>query len=142
MNNTPDPQYPQYPWRLDTNSRYKDAIKILMDLSTASLVLPILFLRDILQIPKNQPLFHAFNYKVYCSWACLALTLLFGFLFYYASAKWAQLAWGQPVTFFRMATTDGFVERILDKCFFAAIATFVLGLGSIMWFVVTFKPAA
>ena len=142
MSGSSTPQHPRYPWRLETNNRYKDAIKIVMDLSTASLVLPIFFLRDVLSIPKDQPLIQALNYRVYCSWICFTLTLILGFVFYYASAKWIRLAWGQEAGFFRIATTDKFVERVLDGSFVGAIVTFVLGLGSILWFMVTFKPVA
>src|SRR5438046_841991 len=120
MSNSSTPQYPRYPWRLDTNSRYKDAIKIVMDLSTASLVLPMFFLRDVLRIPKDQPLIQVLNYRVYCSWLCLTLTLFLGFVFYYASAKWVRLAWGQQAGFFRIATTNEFVERVLDISYVGA----------------------
>src|SRR5437870_2230611 len=94
MSDTHTPQHSRHPWRLDTNNRYKDAIKIVMDLSTASLVLPIFFLRDVLSIPKDQPLIQALNYRVYCSWICFTLTLILGFVFYYASAKWIRLGMG------------------------------------------------
>ena len=124
MNTTPGPQHPLYPWRLDTNNRYKDAIKIVMDLSTASLVIPVFFLRNLLSIPNDQPLIQALNFRVYCSWACLALAIIFGFLFYCASAKWVRLAWEKKAGFFRLNATDKFVEKILDITFVGAIVTF------------------
>src|SRR5260370_18562734 len=103
MSEAPVPQSPLYPWRLDTNNRYKDAVKVVMDLATASLVIPIFFLRDVLRIPKEQPLLHALNYKAYCSWACFVLTIILGFIFYYASAKWVRLAWGRKASLFTIA---------------------------------------
>jgi len=112
-----------------------------MDLSTASLVIPIFFLRILLAIPDKQPLIGVLNYRVYCSWGCLGLAIIFGFLFYYASGKWVRLAWGQKAGFFRIGTTDKFVEKFLDFTFVAAILMFVLGLAFILWFVITFTPA-
>ena len=93
-------QHPQYPWRLDTNSRYRDAMKIVLDLSTASLILPIFFLKDILSIPKDQPLIQHLNLKIYLSWICLTLAICCAFVFFYASGKWVRLAWGQSAGFF------------------------------------------
>jgi len=131
---------PLHPWRLDTNDRYKDAMKIIMDLSTASLVLPIFFLRDILRIPTNESLSQVLNYKIYLSWGCLALALLFGFIFYYASAKWVRLAWGKNVAFFRKRTNNEVVEKVLDISFPGAVISFLLGIGLTLWFVVSFRP--
>jgi magnesium-transporting ATPase (P-type) len=131
---------PLYPWRLDTNDRYKDAVKIIMDLSTASLVLPVFFLRDILQIPKEQSLSQVLTWKVYMSWICLAVAILLGFIFYYASAKWVRIAWGKEAGFFLKKTNDKFVEKVLNVSFVGAVILFLLGLGLILCFVVSFKP--
>jgi hypothetical protein len=134
------PQHPLYPWRLDTNNRYRDAVKVVMDLSTASLIVPIFFLRDILKIPKEQPLSQVLNCKVYASWISLALALSFGFLFYYASAKWVRLAWGQHAGLFGIATNENVVEKVLEVCFWGTVVSFLLGIGLILLFVVTFTP--
>ena len=139
---TTGPQYPRDPWRLDTNNRYRDAVKVAMDLSTASLVIPIFFLRDIPKIPREQPLYQVLTCKIYWAWTCLGLALLLGFVFYYASAKWVRLAWGKEAGFFGVRTTDWVVERVLDVSFGGAIIAFVLGVGLILWFVVAFSPEA
>ena len=135
-----NPESPLYPWRLDTNDRYRDAVKIVIDLSTASLLLPVFFLRDFLQIPKEQPLSQSLNYIIYLSWICLVLAIFCGFVFYYFSAKWIKLSWGHDVGFLGMKMHDRFVERVLDVSFTGAITLFILGVILIAWFVVSFIP--
>ena len=41
---------PRYPWRLDTNDRYREVVRTIISLSTASLAVPVFFLRNILSI--------------------------------------------------------------------------------------------
>ena len=55
------PIHPEFPWRLDTNDRYRDVVKGVMGLSTASLVLPIIFLRDAIRVPLDRPLFRSLD---------------------------------------------------------------------------------
>lgn len=131
-------KYPVEPWKLDTNNRYRDAVKIVIDLSTAALVIPIFFLKDILQIPKGRALVEVLNCKIYASWGCLAFAICLGFIFYYASGKWVRLAWGQTAGFFRTNMTEQTVEKVLDVSFFGSILFFLLGIGLTVWFVVTF----
>jgi hypothetical protein len=109
-----NPQQPIKPWRLDTNNRYRDAVKVVMDLSTASLVVPVFFLRDILRVPQTEPLSQVLNWKIYLSWASLAIAIFSGLVFYYASAKWVRLAWGKESQFFGKKLTDACVERTLE----------------------------
>lgn len=135
-------QHPLKPWRLDTNDRYRDAVKVVMDLSTASLVIPIFFLRDILKLPKEQPLAEVLNSRVYWSWICLALAILSGWVFYYASAKWVRLAWGKEAGFFGRRTNEKVVERVLEVSFWVTITGFILGIVLILWFVVSYRPSA
>jgi hypothetical protein len=133
------PKYPPYPWRLDTNSRYKDAVKVVVDLSTAVLIVPVFFLRNILAVPQEYPLVQLLNFKVYLSWASLALAILSGFIFFYFSGKWVRMAWGQKAGFFKQDLSEKVVEGVLDWSFVLTIAFFASGLGCMMWFVVTFS---
>jgi hypothetical protein len=137
-----NPQHPLHPWRLDTNDRYRDAVKVVMDLSTASLVVPIFFLRDILRIPKDQALADVLNCKVYGSWISLALAIVLGFVFYYCSAKWVRLAWGKEAGLFGIKTNEGVVETWLEVSFWGTVIAFLLGISLILWYVVTFKAAS
>jgi len=137
-----NPQYPLHPWRLDTNNRYRDAVKVVMDLSTASLIVPIFFLRDILRIPKDQALSEVLNCKVYGSWISLALAIVLGFVFYYCSAKWVRLAWGKDAGLFGIKTNERVVETWLEVSFWGTVAAFLVGISLILWFVVTFKAGS
>src|SRR5258708_36681133 len=51
-------------WRVETNDRYSKIVATIISLSTASLILPVLFLREFLGIPKRKTLAPDFN-----SWA-------------------------------------------------------------------------
>ncbi len=131
---------PRYPWRLDTNDRYREVIKVVMGLATGSLVVPVIFLRDVLRLPSDLPLSQALDGRAYWSWACLALSVLFGIVFHYASAKWVRLAWEQPVTFFGIKTNDNVVERVLEVSFWGTIIAFGIGIALIVSFLVTVIP--
>ena len=135
----PIPERPNKPWRLDTNARYRDAVKVVMDLSTASLVIPIFFLRDILRIPKEQPLSDVLTYKIYLSWASFGLAIFSGLIFYYFSAKWVRLAWGKQSQFLGKRLSENCVERTLEIALWTAFIAFVAGLALTMWFVVSYR---
>lgn len=133
-------QQPLYPWRLDTNNRYRDAVKVLMDLSTASLVIPVFFLRDVLPVAKDRSLVEVLTCKIYGFWICLIVAIFSGVIFYYASAKWVRLAWGKEAGFFGRPTNDKVVERVLEVSFWATITGFIFGIVLIVLFVVTYRP--
>lgn len=82
-------------WRLTTNAQYLDVMKVLMNLTTASLVLPIFFVRNFVA-PKNdcKPLAQSLNYLAYIAWASLILSLVCGMSFYRASAKYVKVVSG------------------------------------------------
>lgn len=86
---------PKHPWRLATNERYRDVIKTLMTLSTASLLLPVFFAREFLGINGNIPLKSVVGCPVYLSWILLGIAIFSGIAFHFLSAKWVRLAWGQ-----------------------------------------------
>lgn len=129
---------PKYPWRLDTNERYREVVRTVMGLSTASLLLPVFFAREFLGIEAKTPLNTVFGAGVYWSWVLLGLAILAGVLFHFLSAKWVRLAWDQPVGIFGFSASDKFVERAMDVCFWITVFAFVIGLGLIMKFFVTY----
>src|SRR5258708_1733383 len=136
-----NPQHTIEAWKLDTNDRYREAVKVVMDLSTASLVVPIFFLRDILRVPQTEPLSQVLNWKIYLSWASLSIAIFSGLVFYYASAKWVRLAWGQDSQFSGITLTEDRVERTLEVALWTTFVTFVVGIILIMWFVISFRHA-
>ena len=129
---------PRHPWRLDTNDRYREVVRTIISLSTASLVVPIFFLRNILSIPNNKSLLDILDWTVVASWILLFISVIFGLVFYYASAKWIRLAWGQSTGFFGFSTNESIVEAVLDFSFWGSVITFAIGLGMILWFIITF----
>ncbi len=120
---------PKYPWRLATNERYREVVRTLMGLSTASLLLPVLFAREFLGIDGKTPLKHVIGATVYCSWVLLGISIVFGLAFHYLSAKWVRLAWGRNAGIWGFPTNEKIVERALDFFFWATAVTFASGLG-------------
>jgi len=87
-------------WRLKTNSQYTEMMKVVMNLATASLVLPVVFVRNFVALKDGQPTAQSFHWTVYCSWASLLLSLLFGLIFGWASAQYVKVvSGGEEVSF-------------------------------------------
>jgi len=130
----------KHPWRLDTNERYREVVRMLMGLATASLLLPVFFAREFLAIDTETPLKDVLGASVYWSWALLGFAVFAGVLFHYLSAKWIRLAWEQDAYVFWIEVTDRFVDRALDVCFWAPVFAFFVGLPLIIAFFVTYAP--
>jgi hypothetical protein len=130
----------KHPWRLDTNERYREVVRTLMGLSTASLLLPVFFAREFLSIDAKTPLREVLGPSVYWSWALLGFAVFFGVVFHYLSAKWVRLAWGQEAQVFWIKVSDPFVDRALDLCFWATVIFFFAGVGLIVMFFVAYAP--
>ncbi len=129
---------PKHPWRLDTNDRYRDVVRTVMGLSTASLLLPVFFAREFLGIESKTALKTVLGAGVYWSWGLLALSILAGIFFLYLSAKWVRLAWEQPVGIFGITASENCVERTMEVCFWVTAIAFIVGLGLIVHFFVTY----
>ena len=129
---------PRHPWRLDSNDRYREVVRTIISLSTASLAIPIFFLKNILSVPAGKPLLDILDWTVFASWILLFLSIVFGLVFYYASAKWIRLAWGQSAGFFGRSTNESTVETVLHISFWVSVLAFAIGLSLILWFIVTF----
>lgn len=74
-------------WRLATNTQYHETMKIVVNLATASLVLPTVMIANI--NPGGQ-----LNIWAYGAWALLFLSILLCMLFFYASAKYVKVVSG------------------------------------------------
>lgn len=127
---------PKYPWRLDTNERYRDVTRTLMGLSTASLFLPVFFAREFLGIEKEIPLMNVLGTSVYWSWGLLTLAISSGIVFHYLSAKWIRLAWEQKAGFLWFNLSEAGVERAMEISFWVTIFAFMGGLALIIIFFV------
>ena len=130
---------PKYPWRLDTNERYREVVRTLMGLATASLLLPVFFAREFLGITSTKPLNAVFSSGVYWSWLFLALTIFAGVLFHFLSAKWVRMAWDQDASVFGIAASENCIERLLEVSLWATVLAFAAGLALVVVFFVTYE---
>lgn len=133
---------PEYPWRIDTNDRYRELVSAILSLSTAALFLPILLAREFLGVPEKTPLKDALIWTAYCGWGLLAVSILCCIAFYYFSAKWARIAWKQTVSVFGKPISEGFVERAPEISLWVAIGSFLAGVVFTLLFLVGFVPRA
>src|SRR3546814_8563100 len=86
----------KYPWRIDTNDRYRELVAVILSLSTGALLLPVFLARKFLGISEKTPLKEALTCTTYWAWICLAASILSCIIFQFFSTKWVRLAWGQP----------------------------------------------
>lgn len=125
-------------WKLDVNDRYERAVGVVTSLSSASLVLPIFFLKDIAEIDSVQSFSGSLNCWAYSGWVLLSLSVLSGIIYYFVSAKWVKLAWNQSTDIFGYPVNEEFIENLLDRSYFVMMTGFFLGLGTMIKYMVTF----
>lgn len=138
MKNTPmGSDQPRDRWKIEVNDRYQKVVGAVLALATGSLVLPALFLREILGVPRDRALVTYLDRYVYLSWGLLCASILLCIVFYYFSAKWVKSAWAQPTIL-----SSNCIERLLDWSFWFSVAGFILGVLSFLWFIVSFQHAS
>jgi hypothetical protein len=113
---------------------YQKVVNTVMGLATASLILPVFFLRNFLSVPQDEPLVNYLYGSIYWSWIFLVLSIVSGTIFFYVSAKWIKQAWRQKTWLSAKVT-----ERILDFAFALQIIFFLIGIGLFVFFAVTYK---
>jgi hypothetical protein len=131
---------PKFPWRIDTNDRYRELVSAILSLSTAALLLPVFLAREFLGVPEQTPLKDTFTCTAYWGWACLSVSILACIVFYFFSAKWARLAWEQPIGVASIPVSEGFVERALEISLWLAIIGFLAGVLLTLLFLVGYVP--
>jgi hypothetical protein len=127
-------------WNLDVNDRYQAAVGVVSSLSTASMVLPIFFLKDIVNFVSGGSILDALNCWAFIGWGLLAISVMSAIVYYYSSAKWVKLSWKKSTDMFGIAVVASFVERVLDLSFFLMMAGFVSGLVCMLIFMITVHP--
>jgi len=132
MSNEPDK------YKMDVNDRYQRGVALVASLSTASLVLPILFLKDIVKVTPPKTISDALTTSVYFGWALLAASIILGILYYYFSAKWVKLAWGKSTDICWLKTNEDVVEFFLDYSYLFMMLSFVSGLYFILSFIIDY----
>lgn len=126
--------------KIDVNDRYQKGVALVTSLSTAALVLPILFLKDIVNITGTMTVADALTPDVYFGWNLLAISIGLGVLYYYFSAKWVKLAWDETTDICWIPTNDTFVEWCLDLSYLFMMLCFGGGLYYILAFIIEHLP--
>jgi len=119
---SPDPNN----WKLMVNTNYQDLIKTLMSLTTASLVVPFLLVKNFLVVPGDKSLSQYLpRPAAYCFWAFMFMSLVCDAVFFYASAKFAKVVSGGTE-----AWSENFLESMRDTAVQGASLFFAAGLVS------------
>ena len=79
--------------KFEVNKQYQEAIKIVINLVTASLVLPVVFLKNIVGADPNK-IGTFLNVWAYLSWGFLGLSLAACLAFYVYSTKYTKALYG------------------------------------------------
>jgi hypothetical protein len=119
-------------WKVDTNDRYNKIVSTVISLATGALVLPALFLREFLGVPKEKALAPLLTCAAYTAWVCLGFSVLLGLLYSWLSVKWVKQAWGQTIWL-----TEHWLELAMDWFFVFMMLLFVAGVAASVWFFVT-----
>jgi hypothetical protein len=120
---------PDNDWKLKANTQYQEGIKILMNLATASLALPVFFLKDLTGTGKGPRIIDQLKPSAYASWTFLFLSLLFGLTFYWSSAKFVKVVCGGHEDW-----SEKVFEAVRDTSIGGATACFFAGLISFLLF--------
>ena len=122
-------------WKEKANSEYQKVINACINLATASLVLPAIFLKDFVTLPKGTSVFDQLTISVFVSWIALTLSIIFGVSFYYTSAKWLKQSYGGTVS-----CSENCLEKILNWFFWLTPFTLLVGIFSLIWFISFYVP--
>lgn len=114
---------------LEVNKQYQEVIKIVINLVTASLVLPIVFLKNILGV-ETTDIKAQLNSRAYWSWSLLVVSLCFCVLFYFFSAKLTKAIYKGVNTKYLGIS----IETCRDMAALVAVPTFIGGLICLLIF--------
>lgn len=131
MNNTPPLPLPEDEWKLKVNANYQEAMKTLISLVTASLVLPIFFIRNFLGISDPVPIRPHLHASAYWAWVFLFASLLCSMFFYLGAAKFVKVVCGGkeewPKRLFRI-DPEKFFEHLRDGAVGGTVLFFVAAI--------------
>lgn len=125
-------------WKLDVNDRYQKAVATVISLSTASLVSPIVFLKNVVILGEGKSIVSLLDGYAYTGWLLLAVSIVSGLLYYYFSAKWVKMALGKTADICWIHAKDGFVEGALDLTYFFMMGGFLAGTACMLKFMATY----
>ncbi|WP_206170727.1 hypothetical protein, partial [Vibrio alginolyticus] len=128
------------PWKKDTNDKYNDVLKSVVNLATASLLLPVFFARTFLNVSSEIPLSDIFTCSIYLAWFSASLSIFFGLFFQYCSAKWLRKAYGKVAgLLWCKDSKEKTIERVMEFSFWFCISFFSIGLSLTTWFFLTYQ---
>lgn len=110
-------------WMINANAEYQKVMATLMTLATASLALPIFFIRNVRGVKEGATVPDQFMPWAIASWVSIFVSLGLAMLFSWASAKYVKKVYGGE----EARTTAGF-ELIRDWSIRGMVAFFALGL--------------
>lgn len=125
-------------WKIDVNDRYQKAAALVISLSTASLVLPIFFLKNILAIEGDRAIIDVVDKYVYWGWGLLGASILSGILYMFFSAKWVKLSWKKKADIFWIPVNNKWTEHLLDWSYFIMMCGFLGGIVCILKYMATY----
>jgi len=129
---------PDERWKLEVNDRYQRAVATVITLSTASLVAPIVFLKDAVVLGEGKSIVSLLDSSVYVGGVLLGLSIVSGVLYYYFSAKWVKMALVKTADVFWFSTDEGFLEFALDATYFVMMVGFLAGAAFMLRFMATY----
>jgi hypothetical protein len=132
-----EPNEPNEKWKVETNDRYNKIVSSVITLATGALILPTLFLREFLAVPKEKALAPLLTCAAYIAWCCLGASILLGLLYSWISVKWIKQAWGQGI-----ALSAKTLEAMMDWFFVLMMLLFVGGVAASVWFFVTVRAVS
>ena len=129
-------------WQLDVNDRYARGVGVVLSLSSAALILPIFFLKDIVNITSTQSFANVLSNWTYLGWFMLSVSIVSGIIYYFCSAKWVKLAWDKEADIFSIPVGKPRVELYLNISYFLMMSGFIIGLGAMIIYMMTFTIRA
>ncbi len=129
--------------KLEVNRQYQEAIKVVINLVTASLVLPIAFLKNILGLPEGK-IGSNLSPVAYVAWVLLGISLLACVGFYLCSTKFTKAVYGLYSEIEKQReqkqgknkSMEAQIENLRDAMGFAAALFAVGGLACLVSFLV------
>ena len=129
-------------WKIDVNDRYQKTAGLVISLSTASLVLPIFFLKNILAIGGDKAIIDVVDKYVYWGWGLLGASIFSGILYLFFSAKWVKLSWKKEADIFWIPVNDKWTEHLLDWTYFMMMCGFLGGISCMLKYMATYVIAS
>ena len=138
------PQEKKKKWQIPTNQQYQEAMKIVVNLATASLVLPMALIKNFLNLGPHEPVEGRLNVWAYLSLGLFLSSLVWSMVFVWASAKFVKLVYGgaekcTKLTKFlcggkEFERSEKFFETTRDIMAALSIASFAAGLFFLLVF--------